>query len=147
MKLVSRFSDPSCHGEIYSDDDWTYVIRGACREARCHGLRYWAAAPPDLRTSLAGSGLPFANQHMALDQSQNRGVAECHDGRFELRILRPNSYYINQGTTLVPPQLNLQMELPGRHKPARVTTVRIGDPISYRSLKSLPGQPNRSTGR
>ena len=72
-------------------------------------VSYRAPAPFDKLQSVGGSGLPFPNAEVAYSgQNPNCGVAKVTGNQIRVRLLRPNSYYINAGTTLVPPHLYLK---------------------------------------
>ena len=48
-------------------------------------IYYSAANPPDYRATYTGSGLPFANQHIAFENSPNKGKSDLLDGNFEIK--------------------------------------------------------------
>ena len=72
-------------------------------------VKYWASNPPDMRSSFAGSGLPFPNEEIAFSGSKNCDVVKAYGDRFRFFVKRPNSYYTNMGTQLVPPQVYYQI--------------------------------------
>ena len=93
---------------------------------------YIAAAPADYRSSFSGSGMPFANSEQAFYGTPNRGrVRVDADGRFTVRLRMPNSYYVNLGTTLVPPTLHLFYSVHGKRDRA---AFRVSHPIPFRTL-------------
>jgi len=147
LKLISSFYDTDCIGQIYTNDNWNYVIKGqftGIEGLLSKNLRFWASSPADMRQSYSGSGLPYPNSDIALIDSPNNGVIELSPiGSFQLNIIRPNSYYVNQGNTLIPPQLSFRLDYNG----SKIYNIKIGDPIPHRSLSSLPGCIRRSTGR
>ena len=141
----SGFTDKSgnCTVRVTKDGEYKFVLEGVCKGAT-RGT-YIAASPPDFRSSCAGSGLPYPNEEIAFNDTPNQGKLSLGDGgSFKLTVTYPNSYYINNGSTMVMPQVCLDfnnieglVEIPLSDKPL----------ISNRSLSSLPGKTNRSTGR
>ena len=97
-----------------------------------HTAQFIAAAPADYRSSFTGSGLPFANADQAFYGTPNRGKIAIHpDGTFTVRLRMPNSYYVDMGTTLVPPTLHLFCTKDGSKKHA---AFRVSHPIPFRTL-------------
>ena len=142
MYLVSTFSNPDLNGKIYYEK-LVYTIKGKFEQANSYTFKYWAAAPGDLRLSYSGSGLPFASEKMAYYNTPNQGhVTTNSNGEFEFQVWAPNSYYICQGITLIPPQIHIYVE-----NLQRQYTLALGAPIPNRSLRHLDGRPNRTYGR
>lgn len=142
MSLVSNFSNSDIGGEIYIDGD-LFTIRGVSKIPEAQTLRFWAAAPVESRMSLVGSGLPFASEEQAMENSPNQGTFQVGAlGNFEFAIRVPNGYYSCQGNTLNQPHVNILLE-PLR----RQYTLQLGPVVPNRSLLSLPGRPNRQTYR
>lgn len=139
MTTVSNFESPRCKGQVLINDETkVFTVKGVCSGRQ---LRYLAAAPPDFRDSYAGSGLPFPNETIAYDNTQNKGKVDIKDGKFEFRLAYPNSYYINGGSTMVKPHVNIVVD------DSEVVDVKLGEPlIPNRSLKHLPGRPRRTAG-
>lgn len=129
----NRFSNVFCEGEIYLADTKDMVVYGKIREPVLDGTVYYAAAnPPDYRATYTGSGLPFANQHQAFENSPNKGKVQVVDGTFEVKIMYPNSYYMGLGTVLVPPTLYLEYKSASGQQ--RNVSVKLSDGIPYRML-------------
>jgi len=143
MATVAEFSDSILTGRVTCDRG-LYTISGRIKSGS--GLLYRASDPADQRLAVAGSGLPFPNPEMAFD-GQNMGQAQVGNfGTFNFTISRPNSYYTHHGIKLVPPHVDLQvLDKEGQIK--HEIRVPVGKPIPNRSLTSLPGLPDRSTGR
>jgi len=141
MSLVSNFSNDDISGEIYLDG-CMFTIRGKLVSPSPQTLRFWAAAPADRRLSLLGSGLPFATEKQAMEETPNQGSFQVTDGTFEFAVEAPNTYYTCQGNTTVHPHVNILLEpLKRQYK------LQLGPSIPNRSLHSLPGAPNRATFR
>jgi hypothetical protein len=143
MATVAEFSDSMLTGHVTCDRG-LYTVSGRIKSGR--GLLYRAADPADQRLAVAGSGLPFANPGMAFD-GQNMGEAQVGNfGTFNFTITRPNSYYTHHGIKLVAPHVDLQVV---NKEGVVVHEIRVplGESIPNRSLTSLPGFPDRSTGR
>lgn len=142
MSLVSTFSNQDISGEVYIDGD-LFTIRGNSLLPDTQNLRFWAPAPVEQRFSLVGSGLPFATEEQAMENSPNQGQFQIGPlGNFEFAIKVPNGFYSCQGNTLVQPHVKILLE-PIR----RVYTIQLGPVVPNRSLTSLPGRPNRVTFR
>ena len=141
----SVFNDKNgnCTVRITRDGEYKFVLEGVCKGATSG--TYVAASPPDFRSSYAGSGLPYPNEEIAFTDTPNKGKLTLGEGgSFKLTVVFPNSYYINNGSTMVMPQVcfdfnNIEglVEVPLSDKPL----------IQNRSLSSLPGKTNRSIGR
>tara|TARA_B100001123_G_C14989099_1_gene898846 strand:+ start:127 stop:774 length:648 start_codon:yes stop_codon:yes gene_type:complete len=97
-------------------------------------LKYWAANSPDSHCSFSGSGLPFPNETIAYENTKNQGSLPIVDLNFSLNMLKPNSYYTNQGKVLVKPHVNI-MFMTGDNKPlGTIYKIDIDNYIPYRTL-------------
>lgn len=95
-------------------------------------ILYRAANPIDKRTSLSGSGLPFANAQQAFENSPN--IEEIELGMhntFAIDLLMPNSYYIGLGTVLTPPSLFIDYH-DGSERQS--ITIVLNNPLPYKTL-------------
>ena len=97
-------------------------------------LRYWAANSPMTISSFSGSGLPFPNEDIAYENTPNQGNIEIYDVNFSLKFIKPNSYYTNQGKTLVKPHVNFMFTLGNNVPIGPVYQKEIDDYIPYRTL-------------
>ncbi len=105
---------------------------------------YIAASPADHRATYTGSGLPFANQIQAFENTPNTGLVEVNDDNtFVIELMTPNSYMIGLGSVTVPPTLHLEY-LDGERKVRRVA-VKLSEGIPYRTL-TYPMTPRARTG-
>ncbi len=138
---ISSFSSANgiCHGKIVSDG-WNIAVDGICKSV-APTVRYAAAAPPDLRGSYMGSGLPFPNEEVAYEGSPNVGEVPCNAGKFSFTLVNPNSYYKNNGTSLVSP--HVMFTIGDQYFDVPMPSKLVPD----RSLTSMPGRPNRAIGR
>jgi len=100
-------------------------------------LHYIAAAPPDYRTSFAGSGLPFQNERAAMDLTPTEGTLSGAPGAVQkIDILYPNSYRDSRGW-VVPPAVHLSWRQGGAWKRA----IRfLGPAIPHRALSYEPSR-------
>lgn len=135
MKAIN-FDTVYCTGQIaplVDDALHDYVVVGRVKESVKDDMVYYVAAcPPDYRATYTGSGLPFANQPQAFDQSPNQGSVKLIDGTFEIRLMFPNSYYVGLGTVMVPPTLFLRYtSLDGKD---RTVSITLSNGIPYRTL-------------
>jgi hypothetical protein len=77
-------------------------------------VNYVAPAPPDHRSSYAGSALPFPNIEQAFDNTPSAGIVNVDvNGNFVINIATPNAYYTQLGTIYVPPTIRLSYEEDG----------------------------------
>lgn len=89
--------------------DMLYVKLKLSAPHRFNTLYYQSSAPYDKRQSFAGSGLPFPNPETAYSQHNiNQGSVSIQNNSASFVLKRPNSYYINAGTTLVPPHIYIK---------------------------------------
>lgn len=133
MVEKAPFSEMFCKGEIAiinSDVELTGNIEEPVKDKT---LYYIAATPPDHRASFTGSGLPFANQLQAFDNTPNQGQVTLDDqNRFKIDLIMPNSYMVGLGSVTVGPVVYLQyINMEGS---LRTITVHISHGIPYRSL-------------
>lgn len=69
-------------------------------------LSFAAAACADKRASFTGSGLPFPNANHAFENTPNTGTVIVDAlGKFTIKCLMPNAYYVGLGSTYIPPTL------------------------------------------
>lgn len=145
MSQVATFrsDNGNCQGRILADSEgWKYTIQGTCKGVAGSKVKYMAAAPPDLRLSYMGSGLPYGNEEIAYEGSPNAGEAPVSgNGSFQFQVVRPNAYYKDNGSTLVQPHVHFTIGNDYFDVALGITNM------SNRSLSSLPGRTNRSTGR
>lgn len=131
-----EFKTMYCKGSVHQRDVGFYdmIVRGQIiDDVRDGKLRYIAAAGPDRRATYSGSGLPFANQIQAFDNTPNVGIVQLdYENRFEIPLVTPNSYMIGLGSVQVPPTLYLSYERPNGEK--KTVSVRVAEPIPYRSM-------------
>jgi hypothetical protein len=96
-------------------------------------VKYVAANAAYRNGSFSGSGLPYANEQMAFENSPNQGLVDANDGNVSVTLASvPGSYYVNLGTTLIPPCVHfLYIDSVGmKHR----KIVHIGSPIPFRLL-------------
>jgi len=144
MSVYFKSCDGLCTGTV-TINGRTLTVNGNCKcdvnKSLPHKLFYKAAAPPESRTSISGSYLPWANEEMAYNNTPNKGIVDIVGGKFQFTLNTPNCFYINNGSKLVFPHLHLSInkkeidiELPFGCTPNR-------------SLTNLPGRPVRTSGR
>lgn len=113
---TNTFKLSNCTINSKSSNNGNYILNGELHNDKKEVLRghkmhmkYWAASSPDRRLSNAGSALPFPNEDVAFEGTNNCGIVPILNGRFKMSLLNPNSYYKNMGTILVPPTVEFQM--------------------------------------
>ena len=72
-------------------------------------LFYIAAKQAHRNFSFAGSGLPYANQEQAFDNTPNKGTVQLVDNKFTIILKEmPSNYMMHLGTVQVPPTIYVQ---------------------------------------
>lgn len=94
-------------------------------------ILYYAASPPDFRTTYTGSGLPFANQEQAFYNTPNKGIIELNNGNFSIQLLYPNSYMVGLGTVTIPPTLYIEYLSNGKKEEV---SIKLSEGLPYRML-------------
>lgn len=117
-------------------------VSGKVKDTSYNKLLYWAPASPCVGHSFSGFGLPFANPHMAYENTQNRGDVNLSEkGGFSFTINYPNSYYVGLGTLYIPPHITLR--LCGSNKCSEKTVnIKIDEGIPFRTL-TYPAPPSK----
>jgi hypothetical protein len=137
-----NFKIHDCQGVIFRQG-YAFTIQGKC-PAKSGWVTYTASAPPDVRTSLAGSGLPFPNEMVAYENSPNSGRVPIQDGVFSFTVMYPNSYYHSNGAELIRPHVIFVIN-------NEYYDVGLGknNYVKHKSLTSLPpvSYHTRATGR
>ena len=133
---MSVFDNVYCTGKfgpLGDEASHDMIVVGKIKEyAKNDMIHYFAASPPDYRATYTGSGLPFANQSQAFDNSPNIGAVKLIDNTFEIKLMYPNSYYVGLGTVYVPPSVFIKyVNIEGVE---RTFVVRVSDGIPYRTL-------------
>jgi hypothetical protein len=106
MKVKGKYTNATI---IKENDIYHVQISFTTRLPNRATVKYQAPAPYDTRQSKPGSALPFPNPETAYSGNHpNKGMAEVIGNNIKFRLLRPNSYYINAGTTFVPPHIYLR---------------------------------------
>lgn len=109
-------------------------------------VKFWAANPATYSSNYSGSGLPFPNEEVAFENSENVGIAELSGGNFSFSLRLPNSYYTNMGTRYVHPEVQLQVFDTNTNKSvSEIQHVNLGEGIPYRTL-TYPKQRNWNNG-
>lgn len=68
----------------------------------------YAANPIDMMSNYSGSGLPFPCESIAFENTPNR--VKIVSTSYEADFIYPNSYYLNDGRTLVNPTIFLKVD-------------------------------------
>jgi len=149
--FTTRFSDNLVSGRIYCEHG-VYIVEGQLFNKNAL-LFYRAAEPSDLRRSIAGSALPFANPDLAFGPINSGQVKVNSSGHFKFQVFLPNSYYevgdiangIGQGKLLSIPKLTITAITPDKQH--HDTHIKLNLHTTLRSLTNYPGKRVRSTGR
>lgn len=105
-----RFTGESASGVIYENPSGypkgTIMIKGTVRDGNV--VQWFAADPPARVYSKAGSYLAFPSPSMAIS-GRNCGITEVNNGTFVIICKKPNAYYANGGTILLPPHVTIRV--------------------------------------
>lgn len=95
-------------------------------------VSYCAPAPAQFISSISGYSLPFANKEQALNPTPNKGKAHVNENNeVSVKLLRPNSYYTNLGTVLLPPTIFISYTSSGVQQKE---SFKVADSVPYRTL-------------
>lgn len=115
------------------NNDYDLIVSGEIKDTvKNNTIYYIAANGPDRRASFTGSGLPFANQIQAFENTPNMGKVELIDNKFEIKLVTPNSYMIGLGSVTVPPTLFISYF--NQEGIKKSLDIKVAEPIPYRSL-------------
>jgi hypothetical protein len=142
-EIIERFNFPRVQGVI-TRENYVFTIEGQTDIEHDSFVTYTASAPPDIRMSRIGSGLPFPNERTAYENSPNSGQALIRAGQFRFSVVYPNSYYQKNGSELVRPHVIFVIN-------NEYHDVGLGHHyVKHKSLTSLPDKTllhTRATGR
>lgn len=133
LQAQSRLSS-----EIKYDGSGNLTIRGKIQNVAADSyIVFWAANPPDYRSSFSGSGLPYPNSQIAYESSPNRGtVPIASDGSFEFSLRYPSGYYTGLGTVYIQPHVYVQVN--SKNTVGKPILVRVGEGTPFRLLTYPP---------
>lgn len=133
--------------KLKKNDDYTFFVNGNINDHNGNSLfiKYSAPNSPTYSTSFSGSGLPYPNEDIAFENTPNRGVVKVINGKFEILLKYPNSYYINMGTIYVPPHVKLALYNDNNTQIGNIKDVFLGEGIPFRTL-TWPEQRKWSDG-
>lgn len=127
------FDKITCQGVTLNNGDGNVTVRGTVQSKTIDPIIvFWAANPPDYRSSFSGSGLPFANPLQAYDKTPNYGAVRANNGHFEFKIKYPNAYHAGLGTLYIPPHVNVKVCENGEQDKHHI--IELGQGVPYRSL-------------
>jgi len=113
----------------FSVNSHLVIMTGTAKER----FFFIAPKPCDKRLSYNGSGLPYANEEMAFDNTPTKG--EIKPGNFKLTFEMPSAHYEFCSERLLKPYIKFYNNLESHH-------VILGEPlIPNRSLVDLPNSP------
>ncbi len=130
-----------CSLKIMNNPYGSYIVKGKLKGALSQlalsqdvYLKFWAANKPTYILSYAGSGLPYPNEEIAFQDTNNIGAVKTIGNEFTFNLEYPNSYYKHLGKKYVPPQVKF-MFCDGKNKGmSKVYTINLGNGIPFRSL-------------
>lgn len=133
------FESGSCSCKVVFKNE-NIMIKGNINESvKDFSIMYSACSPVDKRTSLSGSGLPYANAEMAFGNSPNKGIIQLgQDNSFNIVMQMPGSYYEHLGTILIGPTVFLRYN-------NGVSDINIDIPIAHPVPYRLLSYPSEFT--
>ena len=135
-----EFEYDFCSGNIKIESDIVTIIGNIDESVTNYTLEYSACSPADRRMSVSGSGLPYANEKMAFENSPNKGAVKLgKENSFTIFIKMPGSYYENLGSILIPPTVFLKYNNGIKNV---LVDIPIAHPVPYRLL-SYPSEFTR----
>ena len=134
----SSFDNLSCVGTVNYGSVGDIMVKGRVKQTGNLPLNgkmiYWAPAPPDYRSSMSGSGLPFSNYNSAYENTHNKGMVQLTNGQFNFKIYYPNAYYAELGTKYIAPQIMFKVCTDGIGQGAPIHAIQLDNGIPYRML-------------
>jgi len=102
--METSFETIYCKGNItLNNNNSDIIINGEITDKLNDShIYYLAPAPCDTMVSFSGSGLPYPNKVQAFSNNPNQGRVEVKDNKFSIQLLRPNSYYEDFNTLVLP---------------------------------------------
>jgi hypothetical protein len=97
-------------------------------------IKYIASNPPTYNSNFSGSGLPYPNSDVAFENTPNKGIVKVENGKFNIIIKYPNSYYENMGSLYIPPQIKLVAVNKDNKDLSIVEIINLGEGIPFRTL-------------
>ena len=133
---------PLCDLNIVKNNDNSLIVNGKLKGNLLQlsntsnlKVKYWAANPPTYSSNFSGSGLPFPNEEIAFEKSENLGTSNISGGNFSLSLRYPNSYYKNMGSVYVHPEVQVQVFDSATNKSvSEVQHINLGEGIPFRTL-------------
>jgi hypothetical protein len=137
-----EFQTLYCNGIVHERQVGFYdlIIEGQIKDkVKDNKISYLAAAGPDRRATFTGSGLPFADQLQAFENTPNIGTIELsYDNKFKIPLITPNSYMVGLGSVQIDPTLYIfYINSDGEKK---TLSIKVAEPIPYR-LMTYPTYP------
>lgn len=131
--------------KLMKNDEGDYLVSGKLKNSLLKYssksdvfVKYWAPNSPTYNTSFSGSGLPFPNETVAFQESDNVGLVKLNGDSFIIKLHYPNSYYINMGTKLIEPQVKLRLVDSNNKELSEIYKINLGNHIPFRSLSWNP---------
>lgn len=101
--MNTSFETIYCKGNIRLLNDFDIVIDGTITDKITNPyISYVAPAPCETMTSFSGSGLPYPTKQQAFYNTPNIGKIKLNGNKFTIKLLRPNSYYLDFNTLKKP---------------------------------------------
>ena len=129
-----------CKFNVYSNPVGNYQVNGLTKgvitdvgAVKQIYAKYWASNKPTYSESYTGSAIPFPNEKLAFEGTDNKGLIKILNSRFEIVLDYPNSYYSDFGTKYVPPQVNIKFVDENNQDISKVYTIKLGNGVPFRS--------------
>lgn len=143
LKIMNNKTDKTFKIVVSGMLKGKYLLASATQNLILH---YIAPNSATMNTSFSGSGLPYPNEHVAFENSENEGIVEIINGKFSFSLKMPNSYYTDLGTVIVSPQVKIRVCSKNSLRPVSdVQIINLGESIPFRTL-TYPNQRNYING-
>ena len=144
---------PLCDVNIISNNDSSFIVSGNLKGNLLQlsnrtnlYIKYWASNSPTYNSNYSGSGLPYPNEEVAFENSENIGTSNLNNGKFSFSISYPNSYYTNMGTIYIKPEVQIQVfDNQTNKEVSEIQHINLGEGIPFRTL-TYPYQRNWNEG-
>ena len=117
------------------EGEFDLIINGTFSDRVDSRIKYYAASPPDYRSSYPGSALPFSTEKQAFENTPNIGtVVVDAENKFQIKLLKPNSFF--NIDIRVDPCVNIIYKYRGEDKTLRIEFGDIHN--KHKTIQSNP---------
>lgn len=106
MKFRGTFTSGALHENPIGYPENVVMIKGVIQQGNV--VQWFAADPPTKRYSGVGSCLAYPSPSLAIS-GRNCGVVDATSGVYTFVCEKPNTYYANGGSLLLPPHIVIRV--------------------------------------